>query len=344
MPGLTQTAQPPVGITANMFGISYGLAGLANCWGYAAVLGLAPAWVADALFIITAAVWLALVVGYFLQVPHRPGGWRRELTDPVLAPFVSLAPIVGMLLATGLMPHAPGTGRWLFGVFAAVTIVLAGWMTGQWLVEDLDLDRLHSGYVLPAVAGGLIAAIGAALAGWTGIAEAFFGLGVLSWLLIDSVIMARLLLFRPRLPAPLTPTLAIEVAPPALAGLAYLAITRGRVDAVALALAGFTALAVVVQVRLIPVYRRLSFGPAFWSFAFPYSAVAIFALHWINYGKPAGHTVWAWVVLAAITAFIAALAAQTTVALARRRFLPQLQGTRPQPDARSRIHDQRLPR
>jgi tellurite resistance protein len=326
----TQAAQPRVGITPTMFGVSYGLAGLAVCWGYAAVLGLVPASVADALFAIAAAVWLALIVGYLWQVPHRPGGWRRELTDPVLAPFVSLVPIVGMLLGIGLMPHAPAAGRWLFGVFAAVTFVLAGWMAGQWIVGDLDPDRLHSGYVLPAVAGGLIASIGAARAGWTGLAHAFMGLGVLSWLLIGSVIMARLL-FRPRLPAPVTPTLAIEVAPPALAGLAYLAITRGRVDAIALALGGFTALAIVVQLRLIPVYRKLSFGPAFWSFAFPYSAVATFALHWINYGKPAGYTVWALAVLSAITLFIAALAAETTLALARHRFLPQLQGTRPRP-------------
>jgi tellurite resistance protein len=320
----TQTAQSRVGITSNMFGMPYGLAGLAVCWGYAAMLGLVPASVADALFVVAAAVWLALVVGYLSQVPRRPGGWRRELTDPVLAPFVSLVPVVGMLLAIGLMPHAPAAGRWLFGVFAVVTVVLAGWMTGQWIAGDLDLDRLHPGYVLPAVAGGLIGSIGAALAGWTGIAHAFMGLGVLSWLLIGSVIMARLL-FRPGLPAPLTPTLAIEVAPPALAGLAYLAITRGRVDAVAMVFGGFTVLAVVVQLRLIPVYRRLSFGPAFWSFAFPYSAVATFALHWINYGKPVGYTVLAWVVLLAITLFIAALVAETTAALARHRFLPQLQ-------------------
>jgi tellurite resistance protein len=320
----TQIAQPQVGIAPNMFGISYGLAGLATCWGYAAILGLAPGSVADALFIVTAAVWLVLVVGYLSQVPRRRGGWRADLTDPVSAPFVSLIPIVGMLLAIGMMPHAPTAGRWLFAIFAAATTILAGWITGQWIVEDLDLDKLHSGYVLPTIAGGLIASIGAALAGWTGLAHAFMGLGVVSWLLIGSVIMARLM-FRPRLPVPLTPTLAIEVAPPALAGLAYLAITNGRVDAVALAFGGFTALAAIIQLRLIPVYRRLSFGPAFWSFAFPYAAVATFALHWINYGRPVGYKVWAWAVLLAITAFIAALAVETTAALARRRFLPQLQ-------------------
>jgi tellurite resistance protein len=320
----TQTTQPQVGITPNLFGISYGLAGLATCWGYAALLKLAPAIVADILFIITAAVWLVLVVGYLSQVPRRPGSWRAELADPVLGPFVSLIPIVGMLLAIGLMPHALAAGRWLFAVFAILTVVMAGWMTGQWIIEDLDLDKVHSGYVLPAIAGGLIASIGAALAGWTSIAHAFMGLGVVSWLLIGSIIWARLLL-RPPLPRPLTPTLAIEVAPPALAGLAYLAITHGKVDAIALALGGFTVFTVVVQLRLIPVYRHLAFTAAFWSFAFPYAAVATFALHWINYGRPPGYKIWAWVALLAITAFIAALAAETTAALARRRFLPQLQ-------------------
>jgi tellurite resistance protein len=319
----TQTARPQVGITPNLFGIPYGLAGLATCWGYAALLKLVPPLVSDILFIIVALVWLVLVVGYLSEVPRRPGGWRAELADPVLGPFVSLIPIVGMLLAIGLLPHAPAAGRWLFAVFAAITTVMAGWLTGQWIVEDLDLEKLHSGYVLPAVAGGLIAAIGAAAAGWSGLAHAFMGLGVVSWLLIGSVIMARLL-FRPPLPRPLTPTLAIDVAPPALAGLAYLAITRGKVDALALALGGFTLLAVIVQLRLIPVYRHLAFTPGFWSFAFPYAAVATFALHWLNYGKPVGYRVWAWVVILAITAFIVFLAAKTTTALARRTFLPPI--------------------
>jgi tellurite resistance protein len=316
----TQMGRSQVVITPNLFGISYGLAGLATCWEYAATLKLTTAVVADILFIVSAVVWLVVLVGYLSQVPRRAGGWSAELADAALGPFVSLIPIVGMLLAIGLLPHAMAAGRWLFALFAAVATVMAGWMIGQWIVEDLDLEKLHSGYVLPSVAGGLIAAIGAALAGWSGLAHAFFGLGVVSWLLIGSVTMARLL-FRPPLPQPLTPTIAIEVAPPALAGLAYLAITRGQVDALALALGGFTLLAAIVQLRLIPVYRQLSFAPGFWAFAFPYAAVATFALHWLNYGKPVGYRIWAWVVILAITAFIVFLAAKTTTALTRRTFL-----------------------
>jgi tellurite resistance protein len=317
------TSAAHAGITPNLFGIAYGLAILATCWGYAALLKLAPALVADILFIIAAAVWLVLVVSYLPQVTRQPGGWYAELTHPVTAPFISLIPIVGMLLTTGLMPHAPAAGKWLFAAFAAVTVVLAGWMIGQWIVERLDLDKLHPGYVLPAVAGGFIATVGAALAGWSGVAQTFFGLGLVSWLVIDSIILARLY-FRPPLPPELQPTLAIEVAPPALAGLAYLAITHGKVDAVAFALGGYTLLAALVQVRLISVYRQLHFAAGSWAYAFPYAAVATLALHWVNYAHPPGYRIWAWVVMVAITAFIAALAAETAAAFARHRLLRQL--------------------
>lgn len=306
-----------------MFGIAYGLAGLAGCWGYAALLGFAPSIVADALCALAAAVWLVLLVSYVSQVPRRPGGWAAELADPVLGPFVALIPIVGMLLAVGLMRHERAAGQWLFAGFAALTVVLAAWMTGQWLSAGLDPDRLHPGYVLPTVAGGLIAAIGASLAGWPGPARVLFGLGLVSWLVIESMVVARLY-FRPPLPPPLRPTMAILTAPPALAGLAYLAVTHNRVDAVTFGLAGYTLLAALVQVRLVGGYRHLRFNPGFWAFAFPYAAVATFTLHWVAYAHPPGYRFWAWIVILAITAFVATLAAETTTALARHRFLPQL--------------------
>jgi tellurite resistance protein len=315
----TSTTGSHAGITPNLFGIAYGLAGLAVGWRYTAQAGLAPAIVADILFVVAALVWLGLLAGYLAQVARRPGRWRAELAHPAFGPFVSLIPIVGMLLAIGLLPSSPAAGRWLLGVFTVATIALGGWMAGQWIVEGFEPEQLHPGYVLPTVAGGLIAAIGAALAGWSGLAQTFFGLGLVSWLILEAIIVSRLYLRGP-LPVPLRPTLAIEVAPPALAGLAYLAITHGTVDAVAFVLGGYTLLAVMVQLRLIGLYRKLPFALGFWAFAFPYAAVATFTLHWIGYARPPGYQIWAWVVILAISAFIATLAVRTVVVLARQRL------------------------
>jgi anti-anti-sigma factor len=62
-------------------------------------------------------------------------------------------------------------------------------------------------------------------------------------------------------------------------GYSWFAINGGRVDILAAVLAGFVALILLVQVRLIPLYRRAPFGPGYWAFSFPFAAVT-YGLHW----------------------------------------------------------------
>ncbi len=68
----------------------------------------------------------------------------------------------------------------------------------------------------------------------------------------------------------------------------------------------------LVQVRLIPVYRRLSFTPGFWFFAFSYAAVAGDALVWLAITKPPA-TGYAIAVITLLTAFVAWIAYRTVV-------------------------------
>jgi tellurite resistance protein len=308
-------------MTPNLFGVSFGLAGLAGSWRAAAHITAAPGWVAGALAVAAAAAWFAVGAAWVAQLAGWPRSLSGELHDPVQGPFVSLLPIAGMLLALDLYPHERFTGQVLFGVFAAATLLLTAWLTGQWITDRVDLDALHPGYFLPTVAGALIAAQGAGQIGWPGPARALFGIGLLFWLLLGPLILARPII-RPPLPAALTPTLAIHVAPPALVGTAYLALTAGLFDALTWAMAGFTALMMLVQLRLIPLYRRAPFGPGWWSFTFAYAAAATFALRWIAHEHPPGAAAWAWTVLGLITVIIGAIAARTVLALARGQFLP----------------------
>ena len=116
--------------------------------------------------------------------------------------------------------------------------------------------------------------------------------------------------------------LAIDVAPPALAGLAYFEITGGRIDFLARALGGFAVLMVVVQLRFIPVYLRLSLTPAFWAFTFPYAAVATDILLWLRYGDPPGARAYAIAILVLITILLTGITARTLVAIRRHQFFP----------------------
>ena len=205
--------------------------------------------------------------------------------------------------------------------FVIVTVAVGGWMTGQWIVEDLDEAAVHPGYFLPTVAGGLIASFAADQVHLHALAEACFGVGMLCWVLLGSLLLHRLF-FHAALPAPLVPTLAIEVAPPVVAGVAYHAISGGATNTFAYALAGYGVLMVLVQIRFIPIYARLKFTPAFWSFTFSYAAVGTDAVEWIAIKHPAGAVIYTGLIVAALSVFILAIAVRSVVAIRRRLFFP----------------------
>jgi tellurite resistance protein len=311
---------PAYRVTPNLFGISFGLCGLAQCWSTAhAVTGL-PRWPGDTLWIVAAGVWLATLIWYARNVGHG-GRLRTELKDPVFAPFTALIVIVPMLLGLALAAHARTAGEIVFLVSLVLTVVLGGWLSGEWIAGDLQLVQWHPGYFLPTVAGGLIAAAGCAALGFGTLAMVMFGYGVICWLALGSIILLRLFT-APALAVPLRPTIAIEVAPAAVAGNAWFLINGGRADAVAAGLAGYAILMVLVQVRLIPVYRRVPFGPGWWAFSFSYAAAFTLAVNWLAAERAPGRTGWTVVLLTVLSLGIVALAVPTGRRLVRGTFLP----------------------
>lgn len=308
-------------VPLNLFAIPFGIAGLGGTWLAVASFGRAPAGIGDGLLVASAAVWLVLLAAYLRYVGRDVSRVVQDLTDPVLAPFAALPVIVPMLIAAdGVYPHAHSTGRVLVDVFVTLTVLFGGWFTGQWIYRPLVLDKLHPGYFLPTVAGGLIASASATAVGQRRLGEAMFGLGTICWIVLGSIILGRLVL-RPGLPAPLLPTLAIEVAPAAVASVAYFALRGDEVDAGAAFLGGYGLLMVLAQLRLLPMFLRLKFSPGFWAFTFSWAAVATAAVDWLQALRPDGYRVYEYVVVAAVTVLVVGIAARTVVAILRGQLL-----------------------
>jgi tellurite resistance protein len=305
-------------IPPNLFAIVFGLTGLAEAWHAAGkILGI-PAAVPDAIFIGAAAVWLVLVAGYAAQ------GLRQlasDLRDPVLAPFVPVATIPPMLLSAELSTAAFTAGRVLVVIFLTLTIAVGGWLIGQWIAGSLDQDRVHPGYFLPTVADGLVGASAAAAVHLHVLGEASFGIGIISWLLLGSNLLYRLF-FRPMLPAALVPTLAIEVAPSAIAGFAYFALTGGAINFMARALGGYAVLMALAQLRFIPLYARLSFSPRILGLYLLARRAGSRHADVDHAHRPPGATGYAIAVITLITVLITAIAARTIIAIARVQFRP----------------------
>ncbi len=301
----------------NVYSIAFGLAGLGEAWKAASQVLTIGAVVPNVIFVLAGGAWLVLTLWYASQGSRR---LLSDLRDPVQSPFVSIAVIVPMLLAAALASYAFTAGRVLVLIFLALTIAVGAFLYGQWIVADMTPEAAHPGYFVPTVAGGFLGATAAAEVHLHALAWAAFGVGVLCWALLGSAILSRLM-FRSVLPDPLVPTLAIEVAPPAVAGIAYFALTDGATTVLADVLGGYLVLMALVQLRFIPLYARLRFAPGSWAFCFSYAAVATDALLWIASTRPPERAAYAIVILVLITGLVAAIAARTIVAIARGQFL-----------------------
>jgi tellurite resistance protein len=304
-------------VPPNFLAIPFGLAGLGVVWRSMAEGYGAPSAVANVLLVMAAVTWLEVVVAQLVRGPRQIAA---DLRDPALTPFPALAFIVPIVIAGGFAINAPSLAKPLFIAAVIPTVLLGGWLTGQWIAGDLDKAKAHPGYFLPTVAGGFLSAQVAPHVGLHSVGMLCFGVGIGCWLLLGSVILNRLV-FTTMLPAALMPTLAIEVAPPAVAGNAYFALHGLRADTASYALAGYAILMVLVQVRLLPLYLRLRFSPGFWAFTFSWCAVAILALHWLALTHPTGQRLLAWLVCSAVTVLVAAIALRTALALARRELV-----------------------
>jgi tellurite resistance protein len=324
------TPRPPARLTPNLFGVPFGLAGLAGCWSAAHHAAVVAGWPADALWLLAALSWVA-VLGPYLRQVLGAGRVGAELADPTFAPFTVVAVIVPMLLAGPLAEVAPTAGHVLFLVALTATVLLGSWVTGNWIVDGVALGHWHPGYILPAAGGGLIAAGVSAALGYGDLARFMLGYGLVCWLALGSIILLRLFT-QPRLAPPLLPTMAIEVAPPVVAGNAWFVINGGRLDWVVFALTGYGVLMVLVQLRLIPAYRRAPFGVGTWAFSFSYAAVFTFAVHWVRADGVAGERSLTYVLLAVISVAIAALLTRTGLALRAGRFLPAAPPAAPAPE------------
>src|SRR5258708_18482025 len=85
----------PLRVTANLFGIGFGLAGLAGSWQAAAQTTSAPDWVAGALAVVAAAAWLAVGAAWAPPLAHRLRRPSGELQDGGLGPDGLLLPLLG---------------------------------------------------------------------------------------------------------------------------------------------------------------------------------------------------------------------------------------------------------
>jgi tellurite resistance protein len=259
------------------FGSVLGIGGLGNGWRAAHRLWGAPWVLGEALSVIAFGVWLTVLVLYVLKWIFHRADARAELADPVFAMLASLAPVATLIAAIAIEPILHAAGLVMLCAGLAGVAAFAAWSVGGLWLGGRAQETVTPVLYMPTVGGGLVAGLACAAYGWPTAGWMFFGAGLLSWMSMESIILARL--FALGLPPARRATLGMHLAPPAVACVAWCALepTQG-VLAPGFALLGYGCFYALVMLRLVPWLREQPFSSAAWGYTFGVSTLPLAAM------------------------------------------------------------------
>jgi tellurite resistance protein len=309
-------------VQPGLFGIALGTLGLAGTWlKMQPLIGEVARTIFSALLTAGATVLVIVFVLWMAKVVRHLDVVRQEWTHPVQGPLLALLPVSTLLLVTLLAPfEADGRVAATMVVLAALVLQFAiAWEVVALLSTGrMPADLVTPALYLPIVPGGLVGAMALAAIGYPGWAALLFGSGVGGWALLEARILHQL--FAGPLPAPIRPTLGIEIAPAAVSTLAAATLwPQLPADAlmVCLGVACGPVIAVLTRWRW---WSDVPFSVGFWSFSFPVAALAAATIEAVRRG---GWPEWvAWTAVGVASAIIGFLAVRTLLLLLRGRLLP----------------------
>jgi tellurite resistance protein len=269
---LTQPSSGLAHLPVSVFATVMGLGGTALAWQRAAdtftmspLPGRILAWIALTAFAITG-------TAYATKAVRHPAAVRREWRHPVMLAFTATIPVSAIILAAALLDVSRplSAGLWWAGSSAQLALTLHVLRT--WIADPrFEPGHVHPAWFIPIV-GNLVVPLAGTTHAPPELSWFFFAVGLGYWLALLPIILNRLFLHEP-LPPPLTPTLAILIAPPAVAYLSWLHLGAAAIDPAArilLHLATFQALLLTVQAGRL---RRLPFALSAWAYTFPLAAL-----------------------------------------------------------------------
>ncbi len=305
----------PVGL----FAIPVGLLALAGAWRRAQGFGWALARpVAQTLAWTAVALLAVLVLLYAAKCLRHPRTLATDFTHPLISSLMALVPL-SLLLCTVYFGQA-GQDGWL--LFALLVLALQGVIAirtvGMLTTTSLPVAAITPALYVPPVAGGFVGGMALSTLGYPGWAALLFGMGLVSWALLEVRVLNRL--FEGTMPEGLRPTVGLELAPASVGTLAAATIwplLPGDVLIVGLGIAAGPIVAVMARYKW---WGRVPFSIGFWSFSFPLAALAGAVIEVVRRGS--WPPVVGGIALSIASATIAFLGLKTIVLILQNKLLP----------------------
>lgn len=305
----------------SLFAIVMGLAGCALAWRKATDLFGVPGAIAEALMAVAALAYVAIVAVQVARAVRFPGAHLAEFRDPAKSNFVPAFTVATALLAAGVEPYAVGLARTLWVFAAGLHVLFAFVLLRRWFTERLDLSDASPAWLIPVVGNLLMPVVGMPL-GFTAASWFLFSVGAAFWLILAPVLTSRLFFGEP-LEEKQVPSLFILLAPPAVGGLAVIALNGGDLSAVSHVLMGFGTFIALLTASLIGRVAATHFAIGWWALTFPCAAFANLAQTYALKFPSLAPQLAAGVGLAFASMIVAVVAVLTVRALAQGDLVPK---------------------
>jgi tellurite resistance protein len=311
----TFLAAPPV----SAFAMVMGLSGLSLAWtkfSHVTQLSYAQDF-ALAFGALAALVFVVLALGLIRKQIQQPEKLAEEWSHPVKSSFFGAISVGVCLLSAVIFSYSPLVAEyiWLFGAslhLIAMLAVLNAWVHR----ESLQPSHACPVWFIPAV-GNVVIPLGGVKLGYIEISWFFFGVGLIFWLVLLSLVMYRLMFVQPPLPDRLKPTMAIFLAPPTVAFSSWLALTSQTGDQpldstghLLIAIGFFFAFFLLTQFRK---FAKLPFFMSWWAYSFPSASFTIAAFNYAQFSPVAIYVAYASIIFT--TLLISGLFVRTLMAI-----------------------------
>lgn len=263
------------------FAMVMGMSGLSLAWSRLGHTGFMP----ELSHAISAGVGVFAMAVFAVLLGIYAAKWSRnhklvydEWQHPIKSGFFAAVSISFALLGAVSTVHFPGIALPLWSIGAVLQVVAMIMVLNAWMHRE-TLQPAHATPVwfIPAV-GNVVMPLAGVKLGMMEVSWWFFGVGMLFWLVLLTIVMHRLLFVQPPLPARLMPTLFIFLAPPAVGFLSWLLLTgQAQPSAMPLdmfghLLYGLAFFFVIFLLSQVHRFAKLPFFMSWWAFGFPSAA------------------------------------------------------------------------
>ena len=225
-------------------------------------------------------VFSILGMACIIRLSAHPNAVASDMRHPVRHALMATLPISIMLLAT-IGVHlfwntSPAFNTLLIFVWcvgSVLEIAATVWVISRWL-KGADKGGFQWGTFTPVffipVVGNALAPLGGVPMGLEAWASAQLGVGLLLWPVLQTLLFVRMAQAGP-LPARMTPSLFISIAPPAIIGLGLLSL-QAPLSAVWMVW-GVSTFFLALSLTQLEAIRQQAFGPGHWAMSFPMAAL-----------------------------------------------------------------------